>query len=183
MTTMTQNPNRVSEAQGNLIDQFRNHVNIDAFVKAFAQQSQDLETAAFEVLEDTLLTTSVGTQLDNIGSVVGVERGGKNDADYRIRILAQILLNKSSGTIPEMLVLATLLGATSVELIEVFPAKIEIEVCDTLPNGDEIGAVLVLAKAAGVGFKFQWFDSAIPFTFDTAGQGFDQGELAEMIGA
>jgi alpha-D-ribose 1-methylphosphonate 5-triphosphate synthase subunit PhnG len=182
MTTLTQKTTRVTEAQDNLIDQFKDHTNIDAIVKAFAQQSQDLENAAFEVLLETTLADAIGIQLDNLGTIVGVERGGRNDADYRVRIGAQILLNTASGTIEELLALAVALGATTdVLLREVQPAKIEIEVDIPITNGAEIGAVMGQAKAGGVGFSFTWYESATPFKFDTSGQGFDQGEFGEMI--
>lgn len=182
MTTMTQKTTRVTEAQGLLIDQFKNHTNIDAIVKAFATQSQELEDAAWEVLLNTLVSTAVGQQLDGLGSIVGVERGGRSDADYRVRIGAQILLNKSSGTIEELLELCVALGATpGTVLTEVPPAKIEIVASVVVTNGEEIGTVLGQAKPAGVGLWFTWYEGTNPFRFDTAGQGFDQGELAGIV--
>jgi hypothetical protein len=181
MTTMTQNTTRVADAQGNLIGQFRNHANIDAIVKAFAQQSQDLESAAFEVLLDTLIASAVGQQLDNVGDVVGVERGGRTDDDYRVRIGAQILLNNSSGTVEELIGLAVALGVVSFILIELPPATIESYSITPITNGAEIGAVLCGAKAAGVRISFTWFETSSPFTFDNASLGFDQGDLVGMV--
>jgi hypothetical protein len=182
MTTMTQKTTRVTEAQGRLIEQFRGHTNIDAIVKAFAQQSQDLEDAAFQVIENTLVATAVGVQLDELGEIVGVERGGKSDADYRVRIGAQIILNSSSGTIEELLALATALGATTDTVItEVQPAKIEVAVNVPISNGEEVGIVMSQAKPAGVGFWFTWYESADYFKLDSATQGLDQGLLAGII--
>lgn len=177
MSTLTQKTTRVVEAQGKLIDQFKNHTNIDALVKALAQQSQELEAAAFEVLLNTLLDTAVGVQLDGLGDIIGVERGGLSDADYRVRLRAQILLNKSSGTIPEIVTIGEALTITNFELSEVFPAKIEIEVSDLLLNGAVIANTLSRAKAGGVGFYMTWFEDSNYFEFDTVGQGFDQGKL------
>lgn len=183
MTTMTQSTTRVVEAQARLIDEFKAHVNIDAIVKAFAQQDQDLEDAAFEVLLNTVLPAAVGVQLDGLGDIVGAERGGLNDTDFAILIQGQILVNKSSGTIPQMIELATAMGASSgVVLTENFPAKFNMESTTLLlPNGAQIGALLVSGRAAGVGFAFIWHNSATPFKFDTAGQGFDLGELGGIV--
>lgn len=181
MTTMTEKTTHVAEAQANLIDQFRNHTNIDALTKAVAQQVQDLETAAFDVITETLIATGIGQQLDNLGTVIGVERAGRTDDAYRVRLAAQILLNNSSGTIEELLEIAVTLGATSVVLTPAFPAKMAIDVGASLADGAEIGNILGLAKKAGVGLAFTWFESALPFEFDTAGQGFDQGQLGEML--
>lgn len=185
MSTMTQKTTRVTEAQGKLIDEFKAHVNIDALVKAVATQSQLFENAAFEVLLNTLIATAVGVQLDLLGDIVGVERQGLSDADYRVRIGAQILLNNSSGTIPELIDLGLALGIPNGTLIlrETFPAKIELETTTVLSNGLGIGLALADAKSAGVGFAFTWHESLNPFLFDTVGQGFDDGELGEMISA
>lgn len=181
MTTLTQKTNRVAEAQGNLIDQFKNHTNIDAVVEAFATQDQELEDAAFEVNTETTLANSVGQQIDNLGTIVGVERGGRTDAEYLLRIAAQILLNKISGSIPEIVELAEALGLTNFTFVEAFPAKIEITEDAVITEGEEIGNTLARSKAGGVGFAFTWYESATPFKFDTAGQGFDLGELGDMV--
>lgn len=179
MTTMTEKTARVAEAQAKLIDQFKAHVNIDAIVKAFVTQSQELEVASFDVIENTLISTAIGLQLDNLGDVVGVERQGRNDADYRVRIGAQISLNNANGTIEEILELIVALGGGDIDLEEIFPAKIGIQINDAVSNGTEIANVVSLAKAAGVGVNIIWHESLIPFRFGVAGQGFDQGELGQ----
>lgn len=181
MTTLTQKTTRVTEAQGNFIDQFRAHANIDALIEALAQQSQEVEDAAFEILTETDIATAVGLQLDGLGEIVGVERGGRSDADYRVRIGAQILLNNSSGTIPEMIAIAVALSSATISVLEVFPAKLEIETAPEIINGTEVANVLAEARPAGVGLTFTWYESTNPFLFDTVGQGFDEGELGERI--
>ena len=80
-----------------------------------------------------------------------------------------------------MIDLAVALGATVLELTEIFPAKINVDINVSITNGVEVATVLGKAKAAGVGIGVTWYESATPFLFDTAGQGFDQGELGEMI--
>lgn len=181
MTTATLTTERLAEAVGNLVDQFRGQANIEAFVRAWAQQSQEVELAAFDVLLLTTLANAEGEQLDGLGTVVGVEREGRTDADYRVRIGAQILLNNASGTIEDLVQLAVALGATTVELTEVYPAKLEIVAGVPIVNGEEIARVMGLAKPAGVGRWFTWYESTNPFLLDTAGQGLDQGELGEVV--
>ena len=181
MSTLTLNDERLAEAVGNLVDQFKGQANIEAFVRAWAQQSQDAEDAAFSVLLLTTLTSAEGVQLDGLGEVVGVEREGRNDADYRVRIGAQILLNNASGTIENLLALAVALGATTTTLTEVYPAKIEIVSEVAIANGVEIGRVMGLARPAGVGHWFTYFQGTNPFRFGATGQGFDQGELGGVV--
>lgn len=183
MTTAILTTERLAEAVGNLIGQFQGQPNFAAFIRAWAQQSQDVESVAFDLLTSTTIANAEGVQLDGLGEIVGVERAGRTDADYRVRIGAQILLNNASGTIEDMLQLVVALGASTVTLFEVFPAKIDIDATASVVNGLEIGRTLALAKPAGVGYTFTWFESATPFQFDTAGQGFDQGEFGEMFAA
>jgi len=181
MTTAILTTERLTEAVGNLIDQFKGQANIEAFIRAWAQQSQELEVAAFDVITATALAGAIGAQLDGAGAIVGVEREGRTDADYRVRIGAQILLNNASGTIEDLIQLAVALGSTTVVLTESYPAKIEIVSDSPIVNGEEIGRVMGLAKPAGVGRWFTWFESTNPFRLDTAGQGLDQGELGEVV--
>ena len=181
MTTATLTEERLAEAVGNLIDQFKGQANIEAFIEAWAQQSQEVELAAFGVLLLTTLANAEGAQLDGLGEIVGVEREGRSDADYRVRIGAQILLNNASGTIEDLLALAVALGATTTVLTEVYPAKIEIVSNVAIANGLEIGRVMGLARPAGVGHWFTFFEGSNPFRFDTGSQGLDQGELAGVV--
>jgi len=181
MTTMVINRSRASEAASKLIEQFRGQTNIGALVAAIAAQNQALEEAAFQVLEETSVATAVGEQLDGLGQIVGVERAGRNDTDYRARLVAQIAKNNSSGTIEELISLATSLGATTVELSENPPAKFDVNIGGTLANGADVAQLLGLARPAAVGYTFTWYEVAGFFRFDTAGQGFDQGQLGEMV--
>lgn len=183
MTTATEKTDRASEAIGRLIDQFKGRANVEALVRALVNQSQAVEGAAFDVVTETLLATAEGEQLDGLGQIVGVERGGRSDSDYRVRIGAKILQNNASGTIAELVQLAVVLGATTVELTEIAPAEVLVVSDDAIVNGSEIGTVLGQAKAAGVKLSFVWHESTNPFRFGVAGQGFDEGELAESIGA
>ena len=181
MTTMDQKDNRVEEAQGNLIEQFQGRSNVEATVEAFAEQSQDVEDAGFEILTETTTANSEGVQLDGLADIVGIERGSSDDTELRSRIEAEILSNQASGGIEELIEILDTLGATSIELTEAFPAKIEIYLADSYSLGELAASVTNRSRAGGVGLKFTWYDSTNVFTFDTAGQGFDQGELAGQI--
>lgn len=181
MTTITHKTALVVEAQGNLIEQFRGRASIEALVDALVTQCQEIEDAGFQIIEDTVIATAVGMQLDGLGDIVGIERGGSSDAEFRTRIQAQILVNDSSGTISELLEILVVLGASTIVLTEWPPAKIEIIVYSILIGGVIAANAADEARAAGVGLGFTWHISTNPFTFDTAGKGFDQGELAEHL--
>lgn len=181
MTTMTHKTGLVAEAQGRLIEQFRGRANIEAFVAALAQQSQELEDAAFGVITETTIANAVGVQLDSLGTVVGIERGGSIDAEYRLKLQGQVLANNSDGTINELLAVLSALGATSIVLTEDYPAKVAIVLGDAFALGEVAGEMVGKARAGGVGLDLTWFEGTTPFTFDTGGNGFDQGELAGHV--
>lgn len=183
MTTAIRKTDRVGEAIARLIDQFKGRPNIVALVTAIARQSQETEDASFGVIEDTLVSTAVGAQLDVLGRIVNVERSGYDDDDYRVRIAAKILQNKSSGATEELIQLCVALGGTSVTVSESPPAKVELEITVPVTNGVEIASVIAAAKAGGVGSLVTWFESSNPFRFDASGAGFDEGELANSLRA
>lgn len=184
MSNVTEKTNRVTEAQDSLIDQFKDQTTIDAFVQAIVEQDQDLEASLFEVLNETTLANAVGQQLDNLGQVIGVEREGKTDADYRIRLAAKIALNIGSGTLPQIIdIIVNIVDdpANTIIAEENYPAEVSFETQEAITNGEEIAAIVQEAKPAGVGATFIWHESLNPFRFDTAGQGFDEGEMGNAL--
>ena len=170
-----------------LIAQFKSQPNILGILTVLLNQVQDVENAAFEVLNETTLAASVGDQLDGIGQIVGEERQGRVDADYRVAISARILLNISSGTIGDILeIVDTMTGGLETILLnegDNFPAGFEVTIDTPIVNGDQVGAFVILAKPAAVLATFRWFEAALgdEFRFDAAGQGFDQGLLGESV--
>lgn len=177
--------NLVEEAQGNLIELFRESKSVNDLVGIFVKQAQDLENSAFEILEDTTVSNAVGVQLDVIGKIVGEPRNGRDDANYRIGIQTRILLNKSSGTIEDLLgLVATFLSSPDVELQEIFPAAIYLNIVTELDVGSinlsNLITILQSAKAAGVLLQIQ-VNPVGSFRFDTPGFGFDQGLFAGVF--
>ncbi|KKK91869.1 hypothetical protein LCGC14_2708620 [marine sediment metagenome] len=151
MTELTKKITITSEALANLIEFFKNKPKIAAFISAFVDQSQDVEDGSFEVLLDTIIETAVGVQLDGIGVIVGRARGGLTDDLYRVRLQAQILLNKSSGTLDEILTIVALLEAAPiVDVSEQFPAGFVIEIIDIQGDPAQLAAIIAEARSAAV---------------------------------
>ena len=184
--TISEVTTHVAEAQDNVVEQFRGKTTLAALIESWVQQIQDLETAAFEVLEDTLLSTAVGVQLDGIGEVLNEERQGKSDADYRVALAAIINVRNSEATCEDLIELvdgATGGGATLLVREPVFPAYFEIEVDTPITNGEEVAAFVDRARAVAVAGYFQWFEAPLgtEFRFGVAGQGLDEGLLGQAI--
>lgn len=64
-------------------------------------QVQELEDVLWQIAIDSV-DTAVGVQLDGFGAIVGAERQGLSDADYRALIRATIRSNRSEGTAPDL---------------------------------------------------------------------------------
>lgn len=77
---------------------------IEAVSDYFAQEAQELEDAAQEVLSIVSIDDSSGVQLQELGRLVGQPFSGESDALFRLRIRARIAANRSSGD-PESLYL------------------------------------------------------------------------------
>lgn len=93
----------------------------------FGNQVQDIEDAARKLLYILNIDVSEGTQLDNIGTIVGQERLGYSDEYYRIMLKVKIGANISEGELERILTLwKTLTGSEDIEVIDLLPGKVKI---------------------------------------------------------
>lgn len=173
----------IAEMLARRIEQLADKERFSLLLSLFGGQIQDLENALFQVLNETDIESAVGAQLDGLGSIVGEERAGRQDAAYRIAIRTRIVLNSSQGTIEDLLALALAIsGGTKAEAIEYFPAGFVIRILDTLPpgtDGAKIAAVVRSGKPAGVRAT-TIISVEPPFQFDT-GTGYDEGKYAGAV--
>lgn len=99
---------------------------IASLVRAFVDQLQDAENAAKDVRLLTRLENASGEQLDGIGQVVGEDRLGRADTEYRVGIGFRIFLNGSAGE-PETLIAALryFTQTDDVQYWELYPAAVQ----------------------------------------------------------
>lgn len=83
----------------------------DALIYAAAEQAQTLEDLSRDMIEDRLLDTAVGAQLDQYGDLLEESRDGLVDAEYRLILAVRILVNTSDAT-PERII-AIIRGCTN----------------------------------------------------------------------
>ena len=187
--SVTEKTTHAAESVARLLSQFKGKTKIKGVVSAQAAQSQEEETAFFELLEERDLANAIGVQLDGIGEIVGEDRKGKTDTLYRIYLYARILVNKSSGTAPQINEIANLLidAANNRVYSEMYPAAFKIVVDDVFPTDvDAIAEILGDARGGGIrGFlEYTEVDDDDTFTFadaDVAQLSADQG-FAEVTG-
>lgn len=76
---------------------------IRELVQAFGDGVQLHEEETWDLLVSTGLAEATGDALDQWGDLVGEQRGAVGDTSYRQFILARMLVNRSSGTVDELL--------------------------------------------------------------------------------
>ncbi len=162
--TLTQKTNHVIEAQQLLLTQFRNLPNWNALLASYINQVQELEDMFFQILNDTTLDNSVGTQLDNFGTLLNVKREGLTDVEYRARLKGEIAKNQSSGTPEDVLavVAAIVDEAVSTKYTPYYPAAFRIETFGAVNSTEGRQAAALVAKARLAGVDAQFVTSAFP---------------------
>jgi len=144
--------------------QYNDSSNLKEFLRIYLEATQSLNEAQLELSEiNTDFKTATGYQLDLIGKLVGAERKGRTDSDYRNYILFKISVNIGSGT-PEDVInyfsIAT--DATRIRYFEHYPACTVLETNGTTipsaipstldnvtPAGVRTGGIMVLIDDYG----------------------------------
>jgi len=139
-----------------LTTKWRGKPLIAALLGAYLGRVQDAEDALWELFTLRFLDTAEGAQLDVWGRVVGEPRNGTTDAQYRLRIALRVLVNRSRGTWPELLVIAqrgALQDTITARQTPSGPATAILQFDSSIPAPSTLDLVwgwLYAAKAAGV---------------------------------
>jgi len=150
--------------------------DFEKLVRSYAAEVQAFNDAAVALLSLVSLDDATGAQLDGLGQIIGAERQGLDDTEYRNYLRAIIQVNKSGGTIPQLVEIVrlatnTTLPQAAVELAESYPGDFYIKVSVKLDPG--VGYIVADAmyegKAAGVHGVLHFFQTEPVFAFDGAG--------------
>ena len=184
-----QKDNHVEEGLDNLIEQFKEKPKIRAVGKSYLLQIQDLENALSELVFNTTIDNAIGQHLDNLGSIVGEPRAGREDEVYRAAIKARIKLNTSEGTIEDVIELAIAVAnaPVSIKIVEGFPASflamINEPIDPAVTNVDLMASFIKAGRPAGVRGILA-FGVTGSFQYDgPAGSGFDLGKYGSAVDA
>lgn len=132
---MTQILNVFERTLALLASQFRDQkpdgglTNFQKLIKCLCVPAQELQDVLWQLKTERWLSTAVGVQLDEIGTILGLARNpGESDEDYRERLQFQIFINISNGT-PEDVIRALkfLTDASQIIYTDVFPAFFQME--------------------------------------------------------
>jgi hypothetical protein len=180
-------PNHRAVAVSRLLAQYRNKPRIVALVRALASGAQALEDDVFGVLTSTTFTAATNTDLDHWGILVGEERAGLNDTDYRAMIGARILANRSRGTRDELIQILQIITAPSVVVLtDVFPACFQFVIRRATYMADNharrVGRLMRSIKPAGVAMLlFEAADGYYGHDPDLEALPLDLGTLSRLI--
>jgi hypothetical protein len=159
----------------------------------FTKQVQDLEDAIYQMIDNRSIFNSYGIQLDGIGDIVGLERNGLNDIDYKIAIYTKIAINTCTGSISEILQVVKLLTySENVQLIEDI-CRVSFAIDGIIINQSELISIIEVILPAGVRlgtlsylndyFGFDDDVDAVGFLIDeeTDSSALVTGDLAEYV--
>lgn len=160
---------------GRIYQQFVGAPNIEAIVRAKAAQYQAIEDALHQLLTLPSIDDSYGAQLDNLGRILDMARGGATDASYRLYLKAKARALRSTGTAESIYkTFRALLGNNSASLIvsRVGIAALTLTVLEVMTSTmATVGLYMLrIAKMAGVRAWLLWqqnVDSEM-FIFDTS---------------
>ena len=177
----------VSDGIGNLLGQFSRSPNIKALLTVYLRQIQDIENVLFQFKTLLDLDTAVGDQQDLIGKIIGETRSGRSDFKYRIALKARVLLNKSSGTVEDIIALTQAVSGlpVNVQVDEFYPRSFIVDISEPIDLDDvdveRVATFIRLGRPVGARGVFTYHISP-PFTFDgVGGEGYDEGKYAAGV--
>lgn len=150
--TLVKSTTHIVDAKARLVEQFRGSLNLEALIAAYVEQVQDLENVFFQLLLERTLENAVGVQLDNLGTIIGEERMGLSDDDYRLRLRVRVKINASSGTPEQILKIFELLFPDNgFQILEFYPAAFNLIINNELTEDAlQLAEILKESRPAGV---------------------------------
>lgn len=161
-------------AKADLLGQFKGKPSFEGWLDAVAVYVNELDAVLVDLALERTIETAVGEQLEQLGGLVGIERGASDDDDLRLRIRVEILINRSEGTIENVLgVIIAALGDDAVlELEEYAPAAFVVQHHGAMTQviADRIASFIERTRGGGIrgAFVYSAVDDATTFTFASA---------------
>jgi hypothetical protein len=133
--------------------QYRNKTNWTKLLRCFAKPFQDLEDAFWQLLVERHVSVANEAVLRQLGEIVDEPQEGRSIEAYRTAIRVKILIIVSSGTVPQILQIVSLLMPNLAHQLQpYFPAGfiLDIDGTTTAEIAAEIARAVRRTKAGGV---------------------------------
>lgn len=108
----------VADAAARALAQYQGRPNFQALLAAFTQSVQNIEDTLYGIEAGTALDNAEGAQLDLIGALVGPNRNGLGDDQYRALLRGAIAQNNGDATTESLLTVLRGLFQTSALLLK-----------------------------------------------------------------
>jgi hypothetical protein len=172
---ITTKTNHVAEAIEKLLAQFKGSAKIEGLLTSYIEEAQELETILGDLRATMDLETATAEALNRLGRIVGVERAGASDSQYRTAIKAGIKVNQSRGTHDDIISLVDfLLGDDTGVTIErgaagtaEFTAELDLDLPAEVSWNLLIYYICRASQGAGTGFVEFPYDTTTGFYWDT----------------
>ena len=154
-------------------------ISCGKFILRLLESFVELENDSLEMSDKWNLKTTYGVALDQIGQILNVSRQGLTDSNYRTKMIGQIAVNSSLGSIEDLIrVFKLISNASHVRILNNNGGTFNVELTgDEVYNLDQINNI----PAGGTGIGHVYLVDDESFTFDEDDLGFDNGLLPENI--
>jgi hypothetical protein len=154
-------------------------ISCGKFILRLLESFVELENDSLEMSDKWNLKTTYGVALDQIGQILNVSRQGLTDSNYRKKMIGQIAVNFSLGSIEDLIrVFKLISNATHVRILNNNDGTFNVELTgDEVYNLDQINNI----PAGGTGIGHVYLVDDGTFVMDDFLLGLDSGELAENI--
>ena len=157
----------VQDGLERLSEQYKNRPRINAIHNALYEQIQELEDSIYNLdsgrqLWNGVESPSMGQQLDNIGTIVGISRNGLSDAQYLLFIFGKIAENFSDSTLDSITsVVGYLFQADQIIVQELPPAGLLVEAFGSnIPDSLFSFAKNLVKAAMGAGIELVFMSAS-----------------------
>lgn len=184
-------PDHSQRAIDAVLSQWGRSPQILHIIEALVDQVQEIEDAIAALIDERLLDTAAGAQLDQYGALLVQPRGGLDDESYRSVLRVRIAANVAGGIASRILAVMQSLVPSDPPLYytPLYPAAYALGYALTQPLSDAMRATIVRialeTRPAGVGISdiveapdgLDWFG----FDHDDSAAGFGVGRLALLV--
>lgn len=160
-----QNTDYVGQGLKRLLNMYQGKPRMEAWVRSYLRQFQEIEDAAFVFLLARMLQTGLAKDdlLDKIGKIVGQGREGFDNDTYTLMIQARIQANRSDGKREQIIKIVSLLAPNVPVRVKNFqPATIEVEALGPMLVPPDVAEREFLRGAPVGGVKLFFINSPEP---------------------
>jgi hypothetical protein len=151
--TYVYSPDHAERMVSKLIEFFRKPRASAVLRDVFGPQVQEIEDTLWELFQAFDLDTATGATLDFLGAIVGELRNDRDDDEYRVAVKLRLMVNRSEGTVEELLAILVLADPDLVfTLREYWPASIILRWTGAFTRlaAPDLFVLMQQAKPAGV---------------------------------